>query len=138
MLRLVAVALTLTTALAATRTAGADPPKIGRCGELKAAATAQRVSDLLDAYARNRARPDPPRLAAAISEAEATFAKGFAEAEAQGDCTGTGDAAALRKKSDDFVRNISVEASKLRASPGGGAATGQPGQGQPNEPPAND
>jgi hypothetical protein len=134
--RLVAVALTLITALAAIRPVGADPPAIGRCGELKAAATAQRVSDLLDAYARNRARPDPPRLAAAISEAEATFVKGFGEAEAQGDCTGTGDAAALRKKSDDFVRNISLEASKLPGAPGGGATTGQPVQGQPNQSPA--
>jgi hypothetical protein len=126
---LVAVALTLIASLASSGTASADPPQIGRCGELKAAATAQRVSDLLDAYARNRARPDPPRLAAAISEADAAFAKGFAEAEAQGDCTGTGDAAALRKKSDDFVRNISAEAAKLRASPGGGAA--RPGPAAP-------
>jgi hypothetical protein len=118
------ITVVLIAALAVTDTSPAGAPETGRCRELKAAATAQRVSDLLDAYSRNRATPDPARLKAEIAKGDATFDSEFQAAEAQGPCARKGNAQKLRKKSDEFVRTITIEALQLDVSPAADAGHG--------------
>lgn len=130
----IGIIVVLTGLVVLTGAGHAEAPEPGRCRELKAAATAQRVSDLLDAYARNRARSDPPRLKAEIAEADAAFDASFAEAEAEGNCARTNNAQTLRKKSDEFVRKITIEtlqpgAARTGATTGDSKATGK----QPEE-----
>lgn len=123
------ITVVLTVAVPVTNASHAGTPDTGRCRELKAAATAQRVADLLDAYSRNRADPDPPRLKAEIAKGEATFDAEFQAAEAQGHCARKGNAQKLREKSDAFVRTITIEA----LQGGSAAADGTAGQPEPKE-----
>jgi len=122
----------LIAAVGVTGAGDAGAPDTGRCRELKAAATAQRVSDLLAAYSRNRATPDPPRLKAEIAKGEATFDAEIQAAEAQGPCDRKGNAQKLRERSDKFVRTITIEALQLDTAPAD-AGAGRAVQPEPKE-----
>ena len=86
------------------------------CQDGKLKATGKKAFKILKAHSKNIKKPNPGKLASAISKAQSRFTKSCDKAVGQGNCPVAGnDCAALEAKVDAYVDDVFSEL----ASPSG-------------------
>lgn len=80
-----------------------------KCRASKSKCMCKKVCDRMKAIAKNEAKPDPAKFAAANSKLEAKFTSCFNKAQAKGGCMPGASVATLEAKVDAFVNSAFAE-----------------------------